>query len=47
MSPRPQTGHLRVSALQMSIEVDGVAIDDILSRRGGDQNQGCFQRDYG
>jgi hypothetical protein len=40
MAPRPQTGHLRVSALRMSIELDGVAIDDILSRRTGYQNSG-------
>jgi hypothetical protein len=40
MAPRPQTGHLRVSALRMSIEVEEAAMENILSRRGGYRNSG-------
>src|SRR5271155_2469388 len=47
MSPRPQTGHLRVSALPMSIELEGVAvIGAILSRRTGLLPK-CNHRDGG
>src|SRR5271165_3742970 len=44
MSPRPQTGHFRVSALRISIELDGVAIGDILSRRSNSEKFEIYRK---